>query len=340
MRNLRSVRLINWYHFVDQTFRFDGSCLVFGDNGSGKSTVLDAIQWALVADAAQVRFNKAANEHSRRTLYGYVRYKLGSEDEDRPGQIKYGRKNCTSHAILSFEDDEDERGAFTIGVAMEAGETDQKVDRFHWIAPGGDARWFPALDGEYVRTLKELKQQLREYHPQTKIFGDARSYRDEVRHRLGPLPESFHRLLVKSLDFKPIGKVKDFVFHYLLDDKPVDTAALQSNLEHYKRLEAEAVAAQARISKLEKIVEQGQRVEIERDIERSHLYVSLRSKMEVHQEAVNTLRAEMEKTDQRRLEVVSSIENHERELTFLRDQRDQVVGTLQMNPTAQTIAEL
>ena len=102
MKKLRSVRLINWYHFVDQTFRFDGSCLVFGDNGSGKSTVLDAIQWALVADQAQIRFNKAANEHSRRTLYGYVRYKLGSEDEDRPGQVRYGRKNATSHVILSF----------------------------------------------------------------------------------------------------------------------------------------------------------------------------------------------------------------------------------------------
>jgi uncharacterized protein YPO0396 len=340
MKRLRAVRLINWYHFIDQTFSFDGSCLIFGDNGSGKSTVLDAIQWALVADQALVRFNKAANEHSRRTLYGYVRYKLGSEDEDRPGQVRYGRKNATSHVILSFDDDEDDRGAFTAGVAMEALESEQRVDRFHWIAPSANAHWFPALDGNYVRTLKELKQQLRERHPQTKIFGDARTYRDEVRHRLGPLPESFHRLLVKSLDFKPIGKVKDFVFHYLLDDRPVDTAALQSNLEHYKRLEAEAVAAQARIRKLEGIVDQGQRVEKERDIERSHLYVSLRSKMEVHHEAVAVLHAEMDKTEQRRLEAADAIRSHERELQFLRDQRDQVVGTLQMNPTAQTIAEL
>jgi uncharacterized protein YPO0396 len=70
---LSAIRLVNWYHFADETFRLGGSCLLLGDNGSGKSTVLDAVQWALVADQQQARFNKAANEQSRRSLYGYVR---------------------------------------------------------------------------------------------------------------------------------------------------------------------------------------------------------------------------------------------------------------------------
>ena len=91
MIRLDAVRLVNWYHFADETLRFAGSCLLLGDNGSGKSTVLDAVQWALVADQQQARFNKAANEHSRRNLYGYVRWKLGSEDETRPGQVRFGR---------------------------------------------------------------------------------------------------------------------------------------------------------------------------------------------------------------------------------------------------------
>lgn len=340
MRKLRAVRLINWYHFVDHTFDMDGSCLIFGDNGSGKSTILDAIQWALVADQAQVRFNKAANENSRRTLYGYVRYKLGSEDEERPGQLRFGRKNATSHVVLSFADDEEPDHSFCCGVAMEATESDTRVDRLHWVAPGADIDWLPALEeGEFVRPLRELRKALRE-QTHAQVFGDARTYRDEVRHRLGPLPDSFHRLLIKSLDFKPIGKVRDFVFHYLLDDQPVDTAALQSNIEHYKRWESEAVAAERRIEALRQIVDHGRRVDAERLVQRSHQYVSLAARREMHRVKAAELDDEVHATKRRSLEVGAEIEACERELKFLRDQRDQVIGALQASPTAQTVAEL
>ena len=71
MRRLEAVRLIQWYHFQDQTFPIGASCLLVGDNGSGKTTVLDAIQIALVADLGEVLFNRAANEKSRRTIHGY-----------------------------------------------------------------------------------------------------------------------------------------------------------------------------------------------------------------------------------------------------------------------------
>ena len=44
MIRLEAVRLVNWYHFADETLRLGGSCLFLGDNGSGKSTILDALQ--------------------------------------------------------------------------------------------------------------------------------------------------------------------------------------------------------------------------------------------------------------------------------------------------------
>ena len=128
---------MNWYHFADETLRFGGSCLLLGDNGSGKSTVLDAVQWALVADQQQARFNKAANEQSRRGLYSYVRYKLGSEDETRPGQVRFGRGACASYVILQFADDRDPAGDFACGIAMEATEADTHVARAHFVRAAG-----------------------------------------------------------------------------------------------------------------------------------------------------------------------------------------------------------
>ena len=55
MRRLEAVRLVQWYHFQDQVFPIGANCLLVGDNGCGKTTVLDAVQIALVADASEAR---------------------------------------------------------------------------------------------------------------------------------------------------------------------------------------------------------------------------------------------------------------------------------------------
>ncbi len=294
MKRLAAVRLVHWYHFVDETFRFAGSTFLFGDNGSGKSTVLDAIQLALVADLSQVRFNKAANEQSRRTPYGYVRHKLGSEDESRPGQVRYGRGTTTSHVMLSFVDDDTGKG-FVCGVALEAFENDTSVHKWHWLWSGGDIDAVPALvaadDGSRsVRPLRDFRQQLQKL-PGVRLVPDVGSYRDELRHRLGDLPDSFHRLIVKALDFRPLGEVRQFVFEYLLDERPIDTDALQRNLEHYKQLEGQAKDAEHRILELTAVCDLGQRILAEREVAHSHRFMSLRAAVAQHNAGVAAVEA-------------------------------------------------
>src|SRR3989442_15863190 len=104
MRRLEAVRLVQWYHFQNDVFPIAGSCLLLGDNGSGKTTVLDAIQVALVADLTAVLLNRAANEKSRRALYGYGRWKIGPEDESREGRGHFGRGARLPYEVLEFSD--------------------------------------------------------------------------------------------------------------------------------------------------------------------------------------------------------------------------------------------
>lgn len=339
MKCLAAIRLVNWYHFVDQTFVLDGSALFMGDSGSGKSTVLDAVQLALVADLTEIRFNKAANEHSRRSLYGYVRHKLGSEDE-QTGQQRFGRGSCASYVLVEFRDDADPAEHFVAGIVMDATEGDTQVARGHFVIPRGLAEEVPVLDDEgYVRPIRAILAVLRT-RPEVKILPDVGSYRDELRHRLGVLPPSFHRLIVKALDFKPIGQVRQFVFDYLLDEHRVDTEALQVNLENYKRLEAEARAAVRRLTALDRLCEQGARIVSSRRTIQSHRYVALAAASERAEGDEARIDLEVERTAQALADAEATGARTERQIDDWDRERLRILGLLQQQPGYQQLQQL
>ena len=334
MRRLEAVRLVQWYHFQDETFPIGGSCLLLGDNGSGKTTVLDAIQVALVADLSEVLLNRAANERSRRTLHGYVRWKIGSEDESRPGAVRFGRGACTSYALLEFRDDQDPTTAFTCGIGFEATEADTQLTKLYFVLPGATVADVPVvtplLGGngeEMVRPLRDLRAWLRAGGG--RYWQDAGTYREELRQRLGVLPESFHRLIVKALAFKPIGQVRQFVFDYLLDPRPIDTAALQANLENYKRLEGEAKEAQKRIGELEEIVREGERIRTEQRTAESHRYMELRADRESAQSKTDRLEESLAETRAKLAGFHVRKDAILAELESLRREWERVVGLLE-----------
>ena len=70
MKKLTRIKLVNWHYFGNETIDVNGSFLLSGENASGKSTILDAIQLILTTNTR--RFNPAANEKSKRDLKGYA----------------------------------------------------------------------------------------------------------------------------------------------------------------------------------------------------------------------------------------------------------------------------
>ena len=60
MKALTRIRLVNWHLFTDVTISCQGTTYFIGVNGAGKSTVLDAVQFALVGGQRDVKFNQAA----------------------------------------------------------------------------------------------------------------------------------------------------------------------------------------------------------------------------------------------------------------------------------------
>ena len=99
MITLERIRLVNWHYFQESIIPVGNFCLLSGDNGSGKSTIVDAIQLVMASDLRKVRFNASASDRrGGRDLAGYVRCKLGSDSTD------YLRDDAVGHVMLEFSE--------------------------------------------------------------------------------------------------------------------------------------------------------------------------------------------------------------------------------------------
>ena len=96
MKMLTRIRLINWHLFENTTINCQGTTYFIGINGAGKSTILDAVQFALVGGQRDVRFNQAALSGGKRTLASYVRGEMGTEGQ------RFLRGDATGVVALEF----------------------------------------------------------------------------------------------------------------------------------------------------------------------------------------------------------------------------------------------
>ncbi len=216
---LRTIRLINFHNFVDETIavRDGGHLFLLGDNGSGKTTVLDAVH--LVLAGGDLELNAAARIGGRRddgrTLQGVVlRYDFEHGARNQGGAIAY--------AAIELVDPASGRH-LTLGIGAEATTMEARVAKWGFVVarPLAEVALLDAasrpLDRDALRRQlgpahvhaplaayrKELARRLfaseRQYDEAVRFWGMAKAYREIVAgardfgalfERLLPAPDS------------------------------------------------------------------------------------------------------------------------------------------------------
>ncbi|MGE0131943.1 MAG: ATP-binding protein [Blastocatellales bacterium] len=266
MLSLTRIFLHNWHRFNHQVIDVEDSLYLAGHNGSGKSSVLDALQLVLIADMQRVRFNSSAQTHERsaRTLDSYVRGKIGESRWLRPG-------NTVAYIALEFTDKDRDAKHLTIGVCIEAGEgKGPSGERTFFILPGAlDVNFFTP-DGRPL-TRRELKQALR--NRRSRSYDHVHEYLDEMRHRLGGLNQRFFDLFLRALAFQPIRRIGEFVEKWLLPEEELDVETLKQVVERLDQLRVAAGEVEEKLAALRAIT--GQQAEVRRLRERLAEYIVL-----------------------------------------------------------------
>lgn len=269
---LTRIQLVNWHYFENERISINGSTLISGENTAGKSTILDAIQLVLTTNTR--RFNVAANEKGNRTLKGYVRCKMGNIGET------YLRKNVVpANVALEFYEEKENR-YFVIGVHMTSQDEESPVItkwyaeecRLEDLSFTVDNR--PALSDEFRINGKRIR-----------YIEQKNAARDRFKRRLGNLEDKFFDIIPKSLAFKPMDNVKEFINKFVLPETKIDVASLRENIETLSELEYLLERSQKQYSALENILNTYERIEKkEHDIQVNDILLMLANKDALYQD--------------------------------------------------------
>ncbi|MGV3773869.1 MAG: SbcC/MukB-like Walker B domain-containing protein [Verrucomicrobiales bacterium] len=338
--SLTRVVALNWYGFR-QVFDLDDNVLISGAFGTGKSAILDLIQYVLLGK--NWRANRAAAGNARgRDLTGYC---LGDTNQTRNGARHFLRQNGVTLVALEFSWPADkarkEPRRETWGIRLEFTSPDAESKDTYFYIPARLNYADAAPDGKLLSD-DAFRTWIRREFGNDCLFSRQRDYLEEMstaRH-LNYDPAAFHRTFPKAIAFEVEEDVEKFIREFILEESPLDVAEVRTALRAYddtrKRLEKQEHEA----GLLRRIEEQHQLYQTSRREEAILQHVG---------DAMRHLQAE-EKRDQSAAKLERLKQEHETDLQALNEAQgefeqvkkllDQTRFEVSKDPDSIKIAEL
>ena len=211
------LRLIQWSRFQDVQVKLEGSTLFTGVNGSGKSTILDAMTYLMTGNT---QFNKAAKDKDR-TVIGYVRGDTKSNGKNR--YLRTGE--VVSYIAMEFYSSIDD-GHFVVGVCMESpSETDCKSYWFVLPDVKMEEIAFTSIENKNLTIFP--RNQLFVNNEQIKMssFMSRDKGVPQVLRAMGLRCDAvkYRNKLIKMMAFNPENNIDQFIQDCVLEPGKVDS---------------------------------------------------------------------------------------------------------------------
>lgn len=250
-KDLQKILLVNWSRFTAETIKVSNSVLITGVNGTGKSTVLDAVSYAVSGNRD---FNSAAQDRDR-SVRGYVR-----GDTKSSGARRFLRSGAVvSYIALEFWSAQ-ENAHFVAGVCVES--KDELSDDSFWFvrknAVIDDFNFYVKKDSFVTATVRSELTVRGERMKGSEFIPGKRGV-EQVMRALGLRCErsDYAPKLLKMMSFKPENNTNDFIRQNVLKADPVSAIEMiresKRNHDKLQSTYANIMEQQRRLDELENL---------------------------------------------------------------------------------------
>lgn len=339
---LSKMCLNNWHYINEKILSFHDEINFFtGHSGSGKSTVLDALQIVLYADTnGRGFFNKAAKEDSDRSLIEYLRGMKVVQENNEIGYLR--NKNFSTTIVLEFQDTQTSK-VQSLGVIFDVDVSVNDVNRmFFWHA--GELLSNHYRDNEKALSISELKSYLQgNYSKEDYSFSRTNEkFRNELYSNYfgGLHPKHFPALFKKAIPFKMDMKLEDFVKNYICTEHDIHMEDMQDSVAQYTRLKRRLEDTRKEISLLTDIKEQYGRYRLQGNQLDQYQYHLDKLDITTIERRMERLRYQQGAYQADIKVLLQSIQELEQEIKGLQGQRDEVAFAIQNSGYEHLEAEL
>lgn len=236
--SLTRIIALNWYGFR-QIIDLDENILISGAFGTGKSALLDLVQYVLLGE--HWKANRAASGNARgRDLVGYC---LGDTNQVRNGKRHFLRQSGATLVALEFTRAGEKPKRETWGIRVQYSSPDAAPKHTYFFVPDRLDYSDLAPDGKQLLDDDFFRSWIRREYGNECLFSLQREYLAEMataRH-LNFDDVAFHKTFPKAIAFEPEENVEKFIREFILEESPLDVREVRTALRSYdetrKRLE-------------------------------------------------------------------------------------------------------